>query len=171
VSSFVVAVGALPVPAHPDAKRRVWTELALRLILPRIGREQGDNFESERLAQRWFTAVQEGAFEHLGDLVHDDIVLISKLRPGLVVEGKADFVRFVQENLGQSLYGATAGSFEPIDDQRIVVEGRLRWIDDDRVIRDDPVMWAMEFRDGLLARFIPARTRVEAERILGRSMT
>lgn len=80
-------------------------------------------------------------------------------------------MRFVQDNLGPSLYEAAAGSFEPIDDQRVVVEGRLRWIDDDRVIRDDPVIWAMEFRDGLLARFIPARTRVEAETILGRSAT
>jgi hypothetical protein len=99
------------------------------------------------------------------------VLLISKLRPGLVVEGRTDFVRFVEENLGQSLYEATADSFQPIDDQRIIVEGRMRWIDDDRVIRDDPVMWAIEFRDGLLARFIPARTRVEAETILGRSAT
>lgn len=96
------------------------------------------------------------------------MLLISKLRPGFVVEGKADFVRFVQEEVGPSLYEATADDFAPIDNERIVVEGRMRWIDDERVIRDDPVMWAMEFRDGLLARFIPARTRIEAETILGR---
>ena len=58
-------------------------------------------------------------------------------------------------------------SYQALDDDRIVVEGRMRWIDDDRVIRDDPVIWAMEFRDGLLARFVPARTLVEAETILG----
>ena len=57
--------------------------------------------------------------------------------------------------------------FHPVDDNRIVVEGRLRWMDDERVIRDDPVIWAMEFRDGLLARFVPARTLVEAETMLG----
>lgn len=99
--------------------------------------------------------------------MHEDVLLVSKLRPGVVVEGREDFVRFVRENLAPSLYEAVASTFEPIDDDRIVVEGRLRWIDDARVIRDDSVMWAMEFRDGLLARFIPARTRVEAETILG----
>lgn len=111
--------------------------------------------------------MEEGGFDRLGDLVHDDVVLVSKLRPGVVVEGKDDFVRFVEENLSASLYDATTSLFMPIDDTRVVVEGRLRWIDDDRVIRDDPVTWAMEFREGLLARFIPARTRVEAETILG----
>lgn len=89
------------------------------------------------------------------------------MRPGVLVEGKDAFARFVEENLAPSLYDATASVFVPIDDARIVVEGRLRWIDDERVIRDDPVTWAMEFRDELLARFIPARTRVEAETILG----
>jgi hypothetical protein len=147
----------------------LWTSRSLALILPRIERTDADNFESARLARRWFAAVQEGTFEHLGDLVHADVRLVSKLRPGLVIEGKTDFMRFVEENLGPSLYEATADSFEPVDDQRIVVEGRLRWIDDDRVIRDDPVTWAMEFRDGLLAGFIPARSRVEAETILNRS--
>ena len=52
-----------------------------------------------------------------------------------------------------------------------MVEGRIRWIDDERVIRDDPVIWAMEFRDDLLLRLVPARTLVEAETILGASAT
>jgi ketosteroid isomerase-like protein len=142
---------------------------AVRAHTPRIATEPGDNFESERLARGWFAALGEGGFDQLGDLVHDDVVLVSKLRPGVVVEGKDDFVRFVEENLSASLYDATTSLFMPIDDTRVVVEGRLRWIDDDRVIRDDPVTWAMEFREGLLARFIPARTRVEAETILGAS--
>ncbi len=132
-----------------------------------ISREQGDYFQSERLARRWFAAVEQGGFERLADLVHDNILVVSKMRPGVLVEGKDAFARFVEENLAPSLYDATASVFVPIDDARIVVEGRLRWIDDERVIRDDPVTWAMEFRDELLARFIPARTRVEAETILG----
>ena len=37
--------------------------------------------------------------------------------------------------------------YTPLDDDRVIVEGRLRWIDDERVIRDDPVVWALEFRD------------------------
>jgi hypothetical protein len=115
--------------------------------------------------------VEERAFDQLGELVDPSVVIVSKMRPGLVVEGKEAFIQFVQETLASSLYEAVAGSFQPIDDERIVVEGRMRWIDDDRVIRDDPVTWAMEFRDGLLTRFIPARTLVEAETILASSST
>ena len=62
-------------------------------------------------------------------------------------------------------------AYLPLDEDRVVVEGRIRWIDDERVIRDDPVTWAMEFRDGLLVRVIPARTLVEAETILGGAPT
>ena len=113
--------------------------------------------------------MEDRAFDHLGDLVDPAVVVVSKVRPGLVVEGKEAFVQFAQSTLADSLYEAVASSFQPIDDERIVVEGRIRWIDDDRVIRDDPVTWAMEFRDGLLTRFVPARTLVEAETILGSS--
>ncbi len=42
----------------------------------------------------------------------------------------------------------------------------MRWIDDDRVIRDDPIVWALEFRDDLLLRLVPARSAIEAETIL-----
>ena len=42
----------------------------------------------------------------------------------------------------------------------------MRWIDDERVIRDDPAVWAMEFRDGLVLRFLPARSALEAETLL-----
>lgn len=111
--------------------------------------------------------MEERAFDQLGELVDPAVVLVSKVRPGLVVEGKEAFIRFVQDTLADSLYEAVASSFQPIDDERVVVEGRIRWIDDDRVIRDDPVTWAMEFRAGLLTRFVPARTLVEAETILG----
>jgi hypothetical protein len=121
---------------------------------------------SERLARRWFALVEERAFDQLGELMHDDVLLVSKMRPGLVLEGKSDVVQYVRDTLPESLYEAATTAYLPIDETRIVVEGRLRWIDDERVIRDDPVTWAMEFRDGLLARFVPARTRVEAETVL-----
>ena len=39
----------------------------------------------------------------------------------------------------------------------------------DLLIRDDPVVWALEFRDGLLIRFAAARTTLEAEAVLGAS--
>lgn len=103
----------------------------------------------------------------LGELVHPSITLVSTVRPGTVVHGKDEFIRYVHDTLASSLYEASVSSFQALDDDRVVVEGRVRWIDDDRVIRDDSVIWAMEFRDGLLARIIPARTAVEAETILG----
>ena len=59
-----------------------------------------------------------------------------------------------------------ADVFRPFDDERIVVEGRMRWMDDERVLRDDPVVWALEFRDGLLWRSTPAVTVLEAETLL-----
>lgn len=123
--------------------------------------------ESERLARRWWALVDAREFDRLGELVHDDVVAVSKIQPGLVLEGRSEVVRFVAETLTESLYEASTSAYLPIDDERIVVAGRLRWIDEERVIRDDPVTWAMEFRDGLLVRFVPARTQVEAETILG----
>ena len=123
--------------------------------------------ESERLARRWFSTLEERAFDRLGDLVHDDVVIISKMQQGLVLEGKEAVLRYMHETLSDSLYEASTTMFLPIDDVRIVVEGRIRWIDEERVIRDDAVNWAMEFRESLLARLVPARTLVEAETILG----
>jgi hypothetical protein len=122
---------------------------------------------SERLARRWWALVDERAFDQLGELLHDEIVVVSKIQPGVVLEGRDEVMRFVEETLASSLHEATTSEYLPLDEERIVVEGRIRWIDEERVIRDDPVTWAMEFRDGLLARFVPARTQVEAETILG----
>jgi len=122
--------------------------------------------DSERLARRWFAVVASGEFEQLPELVHDDVQLVSKIRTGAVVEGRDDVARFIQESIAPNLYEAVTQIYTALDGERIIVEGRLRWIDDDRVIRDDPVVWAIEFRDSLLLRFVPARTMLEAETIL-----
>jgi hypothetical protein len=122
---------------------------------------------SERLARRWWALVDQRAFDQLGAFLHDNIVLVSKIQPGVVLEGRDEVLHFVEETLADSLHEATTSEYFPIDEERIVVEGRIRWIDEERVIRDDPVIWAMEFRDGLLARFLPARTQVEAVTLLG----
>ena len=91
---------------------------------------------------------------------------MSKVRAGTVVEGRANAASFIQETVANSLYEAVTDVYTPLDDDRVIIEGRIRWIDDERIIRDDPVVWAMEFRDGLLLRFVPARTTIEAETIL-----
>ncbi len=53
-------------------------------------------------------------------------------------------------------------------DLRVTVEGRVRWIDDERVIRDDPIVWALEFRDGLLLRLLHGRSVIDAEALLAK---
>jgi hypothetical protein len=138
---------------------------------PHISERTPETVLSERLARHWFSVVEERAFDQLGELVDPSIIVVSKVRPGQIIEGRDEFIRFVQDTLANSLYEAVASSFHPLDDARVVVEGRIRWIDDDRVIRDDPVTWAMEFRDSLLVRFIPTRTLIEAETILGTPST
>ena len=159
------------VPPPPDAKRGdLDAALALTRILLPIEREQGDRLESERLARRWFAAVREAG----STISATSFTMTSFSSPSCdpASSSKEGGLRPLRrgEPRPEPLRGY-GRLFQPIDDERVVVEGRMRWIDDDRVIRDDPVIWAMEFRDGLLARFVPARTRVEAETILGRSAT
>jgi hypothetical protein len=144
---------------HASSHARILRLISDPTALPEVA-------TSERLARRWFALVQQGAFEQLGELVHEDIQMHSKLRPGLVVEGREAVTRFMQEIVAASLYEVAPDVYTPLDDERVIVEGRMRWIDEERVIRDDPVVWAMEFRDELMLRFVPARTAIEAETIL-----
>jgi len=95
------------------------------------------------------------------------VELVSKIRAGTVVRGRDAVEEFIRQAVAPSLYDAAIEIYTPLDDERVVAEGRLRWIDDDRVIRDDPVVWALEFRDELLLRFVSARTILEAETVLG----
>jgi ketosteroid isomerase-like protein len=124
---------------------------------------------SERLARRWFAFIRAGSFDRLHDLLHDDVVIVSRVRPGEIVEGRDAVVSFIEDIVSRSLYEAVTDRYTPLDDERVIVEGRMRWIDDERVIRDDPTVWAMEFRDGLVLRFLPARTALEAETLLAAS--
>jgi hypothetical protein len=93
--------------------------------------------------------------------------VVSKIRAGTIFHGRDEVTQFIQEAIAPSLYEASVEVYTAIDEERVIVEGRLRWIDEDRVIRDDPVVWALEFRDGLLLRFIAARSTVDAEAVLG----
>ena len=121
---------------------------------------------SERLARRWFALIHDGSFERLREMLHEDVVIVSRVRPGEIVEGREAVASFIEGTVSRSLYEAVTDGYTPLDDERVIVEGRMRWMDDERVIRDDPVIWAMEFRDGLVLRFLPARTALEAETLL-----
>ena len=126
-----------------------------------------DSPSSELLARRWFAAVTRGAFDELAEFLHEDVELVSKIRAGTVLHGRDDVARFIADSVAPNLYEAAVELYTPLDDDRVIVEGRLRWIDDERVIRDDPVVWALEFRDELVLRFVAARSTLDAEAILG----
>jgi hypothetical protein len=122
--------------------------------------------ESERLARRYFTLFRRGETARVMDLVHPDVqITLKSVRPGDILRGREQVAEFVDEISGR-FYEAHPDVFRPLDDERIVVEGRMRWMDDERVLRDDPMIWAIEFRDGLLYRSAPAQSFVEAQALL-----
>jgi hypothetical protein len=99
-------------------------------------------------------------------LVHPEIELVLKTtRPGDVIRGRHGVERLVGE-ISEKFFETVAEVYRPLDEARVVVEGRVRWVDDERVLRDDPMIWALEFRDGMLLRSVPAQTVLEAEAIL-----
>ena len=85
-------------------------------------------------------------------------------RPGETLHGRRRRRRFIDE-ISASFYESAAEVFTPIDDERIVVEGRIRWVDEG-VLRDDPMIWALDFQRRLLVRSCPAQTTLEAESVL-----
>lgn len=153
----------------PPRKRGPYRRDAAAYTPPIPDRLPSETVTSERLARRWFATIQRGAYDELGELVHEDVELVSKLRPGTVVHGRGDVIRFIEEEVGPSLFEAATEVFTPLDDTRVIVEGRMRWIDDERVIRDDPVIWAMEFRGEQLLMFVAVRSMLQAEAILAAS--
>ena len=122
--------------------------------------------ESERCARRFFAVHSRVGPEGMLDFVHPDIeMVLGTRRPGDVLRGRDEFAQFIDEIEG-SLYELVPEVYRALDETRIVVEGRIRWTDDERVMRDDPVIWALEFRDGLIWRSAPASSVTEAETML-----
>ena len=122
--------------------------------------------ESERLARRFFALHQQGERAKMLELVHPEVEwVLMTIRPGEVLRGRQEAEAFLEE-ISDEFVELVAEECTPLDDERVVVEGRRRWIDEDRVLRDDPMILAMLFRDGLLWRSTPAQSVVEAEAIL-----
>ena len=100
------------------------------------------------------------------ELVHPEVEwVLMTIRPGEVLRGRQEAEAFLEE-ISDEFVELVAEECTPLDDERVIVEGRRRWIDEDRVLRDDPMILAMLFRDGLLWRSTPAQSVVEAEAIL-----
>ena len=90
---------------------------------------------------------------------------------GEVVRGIDEVARFFRDVVAERpLYEVSVSEVRALDDRRVVVESRMRWMDDDRVLRDDPVVWALELEDGLLRRSTPVRTVTEAEALLSAAL-
>ena len=121
--------------------------------------------ESERLARRYFALFGANLTEDMLEIVHPEIELVLKTRPGHVLHGREEVSAFVK-GISERFYETMAEVYRPVDASRIVVEGRIRWTDEQHVMRDDPVIWALEFREGMLYRSTPAQTVLEAQSIL-----
>jgi ketosteroid isomerase-like protein len=121
--------------------------------------------DSERLARRYFALYARGETERLLEAVHPDVEIVLKSTAGEVLHGRSAVAAFLEETASR-FHETHPDVYRPLDDERIVVEGRMRWMDEERILRDDPVIWALEFRDGLLYRSTPAPSVLAAETIL-----
>jgi ketosteroid isomerase-like protein len=124
---------------------------------------------SERLARLYFDLAGKGSDPGLLELLHVDVeIVLRKLGGPRTLRGKDEVTRFIAEELPElfPVYESSAEIFRVVDDERVIVEGRMRWMDEHRVLRDDPTIWALEFRDGLLFRSTSVRSLSEAHAIL-----
>jgi len=109
--------------------------------------------ESERLARLWFEAGRDTDFpRRLKELLHPEIVVALKSE-GDWLHGADAVAEFLDRRAHSPIYEETDELYHPLDEDRVVVEGRLRWMEEEeRTLRDDGAIWALEFREGLLYR-------------------
>jgi SnoaL-like domain len=129
--------------------------------------ERSTALESERLARQYFELFNARSIGRLAQLIHPDVVLeLQAVDVGRVLRGRGELVRFFAEQFARRRWDAYLHAVHALDECKVIVEGRVRWIDDERVLRDSPRVWALEFCDGLLLRSIPARSVDDAHAIL-----
>ena len=101
------------------------------------------------------------------ELCHPEVEAVLKSPPGQVVRGIDEIASYLREVIAERpIYEVSVAEVRSLDDRRVVVEGRMRWMDDEHVLRDDPVVWALELEEGLLRRSTAVRTVTEAEALL-----
>jgi SnoaL-like domain len=117
--------------------------------------------------RQFISLMNEGEHDRVLQLCHPDVEAVVKVPSGRVVRGVDELGRFLRDVVAErSMYEVTIAAVRSLDERRFIVESRMRWMDDDRVLRDDPVVWALELDDGLLRRSTPVRTVPEAEALL-----
>lgn len=130
-------------------------------------REGGRLVQSESLARQCFEAGRDPDFpRRFKELLHPDVAVSVRTADGEWVEGAEAVGELLDRNADAPVFQAADDRYLPIDEERVVVEGRLRWMDEGRTLRDEPAIWALEFRDGLLYRSITVRSVAEAEAVL-----
>jgi hypothetical protein len=108
--------------------------------------------------------------EELREVLHPEAAVeLMVVQPGTSLRGREQILAFLEHELERRLWETVVHVCTTVDETRVVVEGRVRWTDDDRVMRDEARAWGLEFRDGLLLRSIPARNPLEAEALLARA--
>jgi hypothetical protein len=123
--------------------------------------------ESERLARRYFELFAARSLRQLATLVHPEVVLeLQAVEVGRVLRGREELLRFFEEQFARRRWDAVLQACHAVDEEKVIVEGRVRWIDDQRILRDDPRVWALVFRDGLLFHSSPARSVSDAHALL-----
>ena len=131
--------------------------------------EAGGPALSEQLARRYFALWERRDIEQLVAVVAPDVeIVLRSIRPGDTLRGRRELAALLEQIAGR-FHEVRAEVFRPLDERRIVVEGRVRWMDEERVLRDDPMIWGLEFRSGLLARSHAAHSVLEAEALLAAS--
>jgi hypothetical protein len=150
------------------SRRRPRTRPLVLEILPAIAGNATDSSDGlERLARRYFELFHAETLPELRDVLHPDALIeLQAVQPGVHLHGRDEIVAVLEQEFSQRLWETVVHVCTPIDESRIVAEGRIRWMDDERVMRDEARVWGLEFRDGLLLRSVPARNAVEAEALL-----
>lgn len=95
--------------------------------------------------------------------MHPDVVISPKAGEDGRLCGAEAVSEFLDRLAEAPVFEATDEHYHPLDDARIAVAGRLRWMDARRTLRDEAALWALEFRDGLLYRSFAVRSLAEAE--------
>lgn len=99
-------------------------------------------------------------------MLHPDVVISPKAGEDDRLCGAEAVSEFLDRLAEASVFEATDEHYHPLDDARVAVAGRLRWMDARRTLRDEAALWALEFRDGLLYRSLAVRSLAEAEALL-----
>jgi hypothetical protein len=123
--------------------------------------------ESERLARQLFDRSQRGDQADSVPALHPEAEIAPSYDPSSVVS-RDDFVAHLQSGDEPRVVDATGHVYRPLDDERIIVEGRVR-VRQENGFADRSIVWALVFRDGLLYRSWAVKNVAQAETRLGKS--